>query len=680
MFFYAFFRLIYRRGLSGKDKVENVERIRVSRMQKLKNIFKNTLFPIFGLISLIWFLVRVLPKPSRATYPCMRAAAPLASTFVIYLLGIVSSAVIYKKAKLLWSDTRYSVSLVFLFMAIISAALTFFYSSRNSYADFTTSNHTANMPIGEAQGIFPGMVVWYHNPEATNEDCIPNQHGHGWFLNENNNQDVIDQMLSHSLNSISGASSDSGAWKAIFAYFNDIHGKGLTGYQSGENIFIKTNATSSWGGNFNPFDLSIVENYNYGISETSPQLVLSVLRQLVYQAEIPQNQIYVGDPMKHIYKHCYEIWHGEFPEVHYMDHDGYAGREKFAKSDSSQIFYSDRGDILRTGTWEDASVGDPVYSDYLYTIFEQADYVINMPTLKGHKHAGITMFAKNHFGSHTRDDAKHLHGGLVAPEAGNPRRQGYELYRVQVDLMGHELLSGKNLIYILDALWPSDYEIDAPDKWQMAPFNDDWMSSIFVSLDPVAIESVGFDFLRTEYTADKPTASYPQMEGVDDYLHQAADSANWPDGIMYDPEQDGSMLASLGVHEHWNNADDMQYARNLGEDYGINLVKLGPLTDIASDISKVAYNFRLEQNYPNPFNNTTRINYTIEKPAMVFCAVYNINGQLVRTILDQHQTAGSYSVTWDGTSNVGEPVASGIYIYLLQADGQSLSRKMIMIK
>jgi hypothetical protein len=214
----------------------------------------------------------------------------------------------------------------------------------------------------------------------------------------------------------------------------------------------------------------------------------------------------------------------------------------------------------------------------------------------------------------------------------------------------------------------------------MAPFNDDWMSSIFVSLDPVAIESVGFDFLRTEYTADKPTASYPQMEGVDDYLHQAADSANWPDGIMYDPEQDGSMLASLGVHEHWNNADDMQYARNLGEDYGINLVKLGPLTDIASDISKVAYNFRLEQNYPNPFNNTTRINYTIEKPAMVFCAVYNINGQLVRTILDQHQTAGSYSVTWDGTSNVGEPVASGIYIYLLQADGQSLSRKMIMIK
>jgi hypothetical protein len=45
-------------------------------------------FLLFGLVSLIWFLVRIIPKPSRAKYPCIRVAAPLASGFVVYLLGM----------------------------------------------------------------------------------------------------------------------------------------------------------------------------------------------------------------------------------------------------------------------------------------------------------------------------------------------------------------------------------------------------------------------------------------------------------------------------------------------------------------------------------------------------------------------------------------------------------------
>ena len=52
--------------------------------------------------------------------------------------------------------------------------------------------------------------------------------------------------------------------------------------------------------------------------------------------------------------------------------------------------------------------------------------------------------------------------------------------------------------------------------------------------------------------------TYPQMEGVDDHLHQAADSSNWPAGIRYDPENDGTVIGSLGVHEHWDNATDQK--------------------------------------------------------------------------------------------------------------------------
>ena len=62
------------------------------------------------------------------------------------------------------------------------------------------------------------------------------------------------------------------------------------------------------------------------------------------------------------------------------------------------------------------------------------------------------------------------------------------------------------------------------------------------------------------------------MGAVDDHMHQAADSDFWPDGIIWDPENDGTAIGSLvGVHEHWNNMSDRQYSRNLGFDYGIEL-------------------------------------------------------------------------------------------------------------
>ena len=70
-----------------------------------------------------------------------------------------------------------------------------------------------------------------------------------------------------------------------------------------------------------------------------------MLRQLVNVVGVAQNDIYVGDPLKHIYKHLYEVWHGEFPNVHYLDNSGYAnlGREAVIPSTTAAIYYSDQG-------------------------------------------------------------------------------------------------------------------------------------------------------------------------------------------------------------------------------------------------------------------------------------------------------------------------------------------------
>jgi hypothetical protein len=373
---------------------------------------------------------------------------------------------------------------------------------------------------------------------------------------------------------------------------------------------------------------------------------------------VDQSDIYLGDPMKHIYKHFYDILHPEFPNVHYLDHNGYAGRETFVKSTTARIFYSDKGAVLKS----DGATGTPVTDDYLYTVFETCEYLINIPQLKAHRYAGISMFAKNHFGSQTGNDANHLHGGLVAPGTDSATRTGYGLYRVQVDLMGHDLLGKKNLFYLMDGLWGTDYELDVPVKWKMAPFNNGWSSSIFASFDPVAIESVGYDFLRSEFTPSRGLGTYVQMNGVDDYLHQAADTTNWPAGIKYDPMGNGRHIQSLGVHEHWNNATDMQYSRNLGGSEGIELVKTIP-TGIASNHKHTSPDFVLLSSYPNPFNPSTMIEIEFPKAMTAALRVYSIDGKCVKTLFDKRVSAGKQRILFDASG-----LSSGIYLVSLKSE------------
>jgi hypothetical protein len=267
-------------------------------------------------------------------------------------------------------------------------------------------------------------------------------------------------------------------------------------------------------------------------------------------------------------------------------------------------------------------------------------------------------------------------------------RLGYGLYRIQVDLMTYSLIRKKNLIFLLDALWGTDYEQDKPLKFQMAPFNNTYSSSVFASLDNVAIESVGYDFLRSEFTVARAQAighdAFIQMRGCDDYLHQAADSTNWPDGIKYDPDSTGVHVYSLGVHEHWDNATDKKYSRNLGTGDGIELIDVEQpyVTGIASQRGSTPEYFELYQNYPNPFNPSTTISYNINKNEIVNLSVYDVSGKLVRVLINnEFKPAGRYLVNFN-TNNLNNTsgLSSGIYYYRLSTGNESVTRKMILIK
>ena len=90
--------------------------------------------------------------------------------------------------------------------------------------------------------------------------------------------------------------------------------------------------------------------------------------------------------------------------------------------------------------------------------------------------------------------------------------------------------------------------------------------------------------------------------------------------------------------------------------------------------------FALSQNAPNPFNPSTNITYELPEASRVRLAIYNLLGQEVRTLINGSVEAGYYTATWDGRDAAGRQVASGIYLYRIQADNFVQARRMMLLK
>ena len=158
------------------------------------------IFIIIGLASTLWFIIRVIPKPQRASYPCMKAAAPWASAFVIYLLGLSLSAFSVKKfVNNLWLS-NYKLAFTFLLFGALGAYMIIPLNQSEVFSaeEIKTALEDSNSPMGIAQGIFPGRVVWILNKNATNENCTNNWED-GYFMDKNTNQENVDAMLNEAL-------------------------------------------------------------------------------------------------------------------------------------------------------------------------------------------------------------------------------------------------------------------------------------------------------------------------------------------------------------------------------------------------------------------------------------------------------------------------------------------------
>ena len=499
--------------------------------QRLKRLFS-----AMGVLALGWYLMRVIPKPSRAAYPCQKVAASMATGFLTYVSGVLGLTLAYRNAKVFYR--RHAFALMGACAVAVLACGFLVMSHGPGTALAFVSREEPNKPMGTAFGIVPGRVAWVRNSKA----CKWDEMNGTWWGDDNTDQRAVDAMVSKAVQCITRTKDDAAAWKALFKDFNNNHGKGHVGYREGEKIAIKVNLNN---------DRRSYEDTPW--INTSPQAVNAVLRGLA-KAGVREECITVYDVTRYITPHFYSRVHDAFPKVQFVDgYGGLPGRIKTAWT-ADRITYAVK---TQCGT-------------SIAACAVEAGYLINVYVAKGHPSAGVTLSGKNHYGS--IDGREHT---FI-----NVKTKGYDQYNPLVELMGHKDLGGKTLLNVCDMLYGCYHSDALPIKWNMAPFNGAWPGSLLVSQDPIANDSVALDFLTTEFDprTDIPkgvnTGFKVDMKNCDAVLHEAALADNPPSGTVYAPNGDGIRLKSLGVHEHWNNAVEKKYSRNLGIGNGVELVPI----------------------------------------------------------------------------------------------------------
>ena len=392
-----------------------------------------------------------------------------------------------------------------------------------------------NSPLGIGRGIFPGRVTWVRHLVATPWD---GKEGHWWEDSTGINQAAVDQMLAASLRALTAAVDDADAWAKLFRSHNHARGRGEGAYAAGEKVAFKINCNNAYAG-YGDDDNQI---------DASPQTVLAVVRQLVLHAGVRPEDISIYEATRVIPDRVYQKTHAEFPAVHFVDSKG------------------DRTNGREPVEWQDNvvsySIEKPLVGRNVPRCVKEATYLVNLALLKGHPTTGVTLTAKNHYGTVELRDHRAYANAWAHPMAS---------YHPFVDMIGSKELGGKTLLFLIDGLYGLRDVNDLVNEhghWNQL-FRGEWLASIFLSQDPVAIDSVGLDFLRAEFPWGRGGKVQP-MTNADNYLHEAALADRPPSGTAYAP--DGAPLPSLGVHEHWNNSTEKKYSRNLGRAEGIELL------------------------------------------------------------------------------------------------------------
>lgn len=203
--------------------------------------------------------------------------------------------------------------------------------------------------------------------------------------------------------------------------------------------------------------------------------------------------------------------------------------------------------------------------------------------------------------------------------------------------------------------------------------------------------SPGFDLSLADVVALKYWVWYVTEAGKDIfYVETSIDSVNWTvkdslSGVDNSWKQRAINLDEYAGHEklwvrfRFVSNETTQTIGAMIDDVGIYLEHVSGIEE--KIISGLPEKWTLEPNYPNPFNPETTINYGVPENGPVQIHIYNLKGELIRTLVNSNHAAGWYNVVWNGKNDSGIPVSTGVYIYSLKSSEKMIkSHKMVYMK
>ena len=197
-----------------------------------------------------------------------------------------------------------------------------------------------------------------------------------------------------------------------------------------------------------------------------------------------------------------------------------------------------------------------------------------------------------------------------------------------------------------------EWVVGAPEF--LSSFMDEQDSAVILTWNPVVHEDL----------------QYYKLQRSSDSLFSSIDAEHFVTDVTY---TDGEV--------EWNQEYFYRVSAYLGywtDQSNTTSIILGSL-DINGD-QPLAESYKVYQNFPNPFNPTTIISYKLPKDSHIQITIYDMNGRIVKNLLNKHQNAGLNSIKWDATSDQGKQVSAGMYIYSIETPDIKQSKKMLFIK
>jgi len=663
-------------------------------MISIREYLKKLTLPVLGLAALVWFIIRVIPKPSRVLYPCQRVAFPLATSFIIWLMGTGISWLSFRKARDLFNASKYLYAISYLFVA-----LCFF---------------------GVSGILLPGKMLMGNesgrNPiQSWQVPAVPIE------------MEVVDEPVV--LPSANVSVVQSGKQLAEQIFFEEIlsmvrkaveEAGGLGNIvENLDEVILKPNLVGlpeTW-----------VDEFTEVNGKTTDWRVTRAVAMLVREIN-PDGKIFVmegsgSQPTRQIMEKLnYDIAH--IPEV-----DG------FLCLDEESGDYGDEGSIKLYGKFlqpderlypVDLMPGkSPVY--YLNKQYYNADVLISIPVLKNHDAASFTGSIKNVgigatpasiYGNSSSEIGRwniishnpaELHqwihdyylcrpvefvvvDGLQGMENGPTEREyqtGIKLREVQKNM--RIIMAGRNAV-ATDAVAALIIAQDPSRVNHLVHLNNSGMGTInparirvtgtgvhkvrepFWHWSAVALNSMFDDFTPPTFEINScsivgnqliidlsPDEEVVKVEvAVKSQLLKQVAIGRF-DSIVMDldtilPGEDNDIL--IYVYDRFLNCS-YRLANNIE-----TTVKRPETSDI---------HFRVGQNYPNPFSGTTTVPFHLSVPGDVRLQIIDMSGREILLLLDQYLPAGDHTVTWNAAY-----IPKGTYIYCLERDGKSLSRRMVV--